>query len=690
MTYSRQAKKVKWKNPIADKDIYTDWDGEFDPGAYLESLIEKKLDQRLLNEIDEREIPRAANFVEFCYGKNFLNFKPLPRAIQVASSLFGEFCPFCSDVEVMNNMYDQSIDEIYDRVVFTRFGRCPKCKKTRIDFVRHRKWWVPDRLVAVIGQRAGKNIMLSQMSLYHLHRFLTLELDGRRVAPYDYFGLAPVPLRMTFTAVTLGQAMDTIWGPISGMFEEAPWFQEYGKFLTYQGKIKGAELYAYNTTFVAYKNKRMDMACRAPDQRKLRGSTRIGYGIDEICWFDAKAEEKSKGADKVLGSVADIDTSLSNSLKTIRQAAKKRFIAGDYDVPTGYSFHISSPCHANDIGMMELREARSNIFVSAWNFPTWEFNPEFKSQDDFRADYLKDPVKAERDFGALPPLTLSPWITDPRPVIVSARQQPDQPILNFSKKSEVNPFGETTTWLHLESIRDASTPRILAIDNGRVNNAFAMAFLSVQKGVPRVDECYMLKPDESQGITVNLSKIFEDFIYPITQKMNIVVGLYDQWNSDQNITKLRDEGKDWRKYSLKPDDFDFIRGKLQMSEISFPYAEFDLNVFLKSDSAELDLVHLSLAKPNFALILQTLSVRQVGARLRKPLYGDDDVFRAAALGMKHLYDEEIRKKLGYVTGKPAVDNNRSVGLVSYAMRSGSSPSGVNTSTSCVAYKTRSR
>ena len=690
MAYLKKEKKVKWKNPSIDKDVYVDWDGEFDPGEYLEELIEKKLDRRLLNDIDEREIPRAANFVEFCYGKNFLNFKPLPRVIQIASALYGEVCPFCSDKEMKDNLYDQSIDEIYEKLVFTRFGRCPKCKQTKIDFVRNRKWWMPDRLVAVVGQRAGKNIMLSQMSLYHLHRFLTLELDNRRVAPYEYFGTAPAPLRMTFTAVTLGQAMDTIWGPISGMFEEAPWFQEYGKFLNYHGKKRGAELYAYNTTFVAYKNKRVDMACRAPDQRKLRGSTRIGYGIDEVCWFDAKAEEKSKGGDKVLGSVNDIDTSLSNSLKTIRQAAKKRFLAGDFDVPTGYSFHISSPCHANDIGMMELREARNNIFVSAWNFPTWEFNYDYKSQDDFRADYLKDPVKAERDFGALPPLTLTPWITDARPIIMCSRQQREPPLLTYTKREEVNPFGETTTWFKLETVRDAATPRIVSIDNGRVNNAFAMVISSIQKGIPTVDECFMLKPDESQAKTVNLSKMFEEFIYPLSKKMNIVCGIYDQWNSDQNIDKMRGEGKDWRKYSLKPDDFDFLRGKLQISEISLPYADFDLNVFLKAESAELDLVRLSENKHNFALILQTLTVRQVGARLRKPLYGDDDVFRAAMLGVKHLYDEELRPKLGFSGGSKLLTNTN-VGLVSYRMKSagGSSSNGV-TSTSCVAFKTKSR
>ncbi len=685
-------KRLKYKNPVSEKDVYIDWDGEFDPTEYLNTMIETKLDNRVLTDIDERELPRAANFVEFCYGKNFLNFPPFPRAIQIVASLFGEICPFCSDEQTRQNLYSQKIDEIYDKVVFTRYGVCPKCKKTRIDFLKARKYWFPDRLVAIIGQRAGKNFMFVQAQLYLLHRFLTFERNNKRITPYDYYGLAPGPLRMTFTAITLGQAMKTLWGPFTSIFEDAPWFQEYGRFLTYHGKRKGVELYTNNSTFIVYKNKRIDVACSAPDQRTLRGATRFSFGIDEVCWFDAGGQDSKSAPSKVLGSIDDIHTSLSNSLRTIRNAAMKRIKAGDYDCPTGYSFDISSPCHANDIGMMGLREAQKNVFISAWNFATWQFNPEYESEESFKADYIKDPIKADRDFGAIPPLTVSPWMSDARPVVLASRTQQEPMIITHKVCTEINPFGEVSTWFKLESIKDATTPRILAIDNGLTSNAFAAVLLSVRKGVSRVDECFMLKPNESENIKVNLDKMFEEFVYPLASKCNIVLGLYDRWNSIQNIQKLRGEGKDWRQYSLTPNDFDMLRGKLQSSEVSLPFSEFDLNVFLKKESADTDLVRLSMLKPNFGLILQILTVRSLGVRVVKPLYGDDDVFRAAALGIKHLYEDDIRKVLD-TTYNPFGDKPKGgYGVVSYVTKSGGSggSSRSGAPSKIVAVKTKSR
>ena len=64
-------------------------------------------------------------------------------------------------------------------------------------------------------------------------------------------------------------------------------------------------------------------------------------------------------------------------------------------------------------------------------------------------------------------------------------------------------------------------------------------------------------------------------------------------------------------------------------------------VFLDSGIADVDLVQISQTRPGFALLLQTLTVRQIGNRLVKPLHGDDDIFRTAMLALKFLYDPEI-------------------------------------------------
>lgn len=650
--------RIKRVRPGSDDETFIDWDGVFDPGEYLENLIRTSVDQRALDDIDEREIPRAANFAEFCYGTSFNNFPAYPRALQYASQFFGEMCYFCSDQSWMDNLFDQEFGEINEHIVFTRHGICPTCGRTQHDFVRQRRWQFPNRFVAIIGQRAGKNIMAVQMAQYQLHRILTLELDGKRVLPHKFYNVAP-PLTMTFTAVTLGQAMKNIWGPWSGIYEDSPWFQEYAKFLKYHGQRKGVELYVDNNTFLSFRNKKVDVACRAPDQRTLRGATRFWFTIDEVSWMDAgesSSENRSKN-NKVLGSSDEIWIALANSLKSVRQNALLRFkgdpkngVAGIVDVPTGCSCDTSSPCHVNDKGMRDLRESQVNPSIHAHNCATWDFNPTYSGGiADFAEEYASNALEAERNFGAIPPLTMDPWIAanERGPVILACRPIAERSILSYTRMEETNPFGETTIWFKLDGVADASTPRLIAVDNGLSNNAFALVIGSLDSGKPRIDECFMLKPDERRRIKINLEKMFTDFVYPLSCRLNVVAGFYDHWASSQHIQRFRDEGKDWRQYAPTPANFDSIRGRLQSGDISLPNSEYDPNVFLGNDAGNVDLVRQSWTKPNFGLLLQILTVRQLGKRLYKPLAGDDDVFRAAALVMIHLYDEELRKKLGF-------------------------------------------
>lgn len=684
----------KPKKSILDTLSFDDLDTEFDPGTYLAELTETGLSDNIMSSSvfkDEKyDVPRAANFMEFCQSPAYLNFPAFPRMLQIGSHLLGEICYFCSDKDFMYQMYDQSIGEINDRIVFTRYSRCPKCQRTRFDFVKNNKWLFPESLIAVLGQRSGKNYLLGQLACYQLHRFLTLEIDGERTAPNKYFRTGPGMLTMTFTAATLGQAMRNIWNVFQPMVKSSPWFLEYFKYLRYAGKKIGEELLLDNATFLRFRNKLIDVACQAPDQRTLRGPTRIGFGMDELCWHDAKIEETSaKKAAGVLGSAEDIWTSLNNSLRTVRNAAFERMKAGDFDTPTAYDWSISSPCYSNDIGMRRLRLADSNPRIFGAHYATWEVNPEFKDgKNSFASDYAVDEVKADRDFGAIPPLTISPWITDPKPILQAVRAKQDKAIITYEQRTERSIFGSMTSWYELKNVNDSSTARILSIDNGYSNNAFAITLASLDKhGRPYIDQCCMLKPTEQYNI--NLSKMWDNFIYPIIAKTNITLILYDKWNSLQNIQKLQDEGKDARQYSLTPKDFAFFRLKLMNSEVSYPFSEYSPNAFLDNGSADVDLVNVSLSKPGFALLLQTLSVRQLGGRVVKPLYGDDDIFRTAMLALKFLYDPEITPRLGVSQQTQSIIAKDTRSLGSIRLKSSSS-SGSMTAQQSISNQTKPR
>jgi hypothetical protein len=213
---------------------------------------------------------------------------------------------------------------------------------------------------------------------------------------------------------------------------------------------------------------------------------------------------------------------------------------------------------------------------------------------------------------------------------------------------------------------------ILSIDNGYSNNAFALTLMSLGKnGLPYINQCLMLKPQEGSFV-VNLAHMWDRLIYPLVTKANIKLVLYDRWNSLQNIQTLQNEGRDARQYSLTPKDFELFRRKLMNQEVSYPFSEYSPKVFVDNGSADVDLVQVSTTKPGFALLLQTLTVRQVGHRLVKPLHGDDDVFRTAMLGLKFAYDEDIAKNLGYVPpSQQKITQKRDINsLVSLRLKSG--------------------
>jgi hypothetical protein len=292
------------------------------------------------------------------------------------------------------------------------------------------------------------------------------------------------------------------------------------------------------------------------------------------------------------------------------------------------------------------------------HYATWEVNPEFKNgQADFADEYAISEEEADRNFAAIPPLTVSPWIQDPKPILLAVRPIQDKQVISYELRTERNVFGTMTSWFELKGVLDSGTPRVLSVDNGYNNNAFALTLSSLDRnGKPYIDQCALLKP-ETDKYVVNLSKMWDNFIYPIITKCNIVLILYDRWNSIQNIQKLQDEERDARQYSLTPKDFQGFRQRLMNGEVSYPYSEYSPKVFLDYQLSEnVDLVSVANAKPGFALLLQTLTVRLIGGRVQKPLYGDDDVFRTAMLGLKFLNDPDIAPKLS-VMGRGNASNN---------------------------------
>lgn len=147
----------------------------FNPEEFAEELEFESIDDRILDQIDESDLPIPANFVEFVTSKKFLGTTVFPRQIQIASQFYGEMCPDCSNKEMLDNLYDQDLDNIYDNIVFLRYGKCPVCGKTKIDFIKEGKYTFPDSLFVCCGQRCvtGDTVVYTKQGLRRINQFST-------------------------------------------------------------------------------------------------------------------------------------------------------------------------------------------------------------------------------------------------------------------------------------------------------------------------------------------------------------------------------------------------------------------------------------------------------------------------------------------------------------------------------------
>lgn len=616
-------------------------DDEFDPEDLVTQAINSDLDSAVFDSLDESDIPRARNVFEFCTGRQFMNSKPFPRQLQVLAHLFGDICYDCSDQDILYDMFDQDLGEIAERVQFLHNGRCPKCGKTRLDFYHSGDWAFPQSAALLCGQRSGKNVTLVYAAHYMNHRMLTLERKGRRVTPSAYFGLTPTFLRMSFTAITLEQAMQNIYEQFIANRNESPWYREYHDFLRDAGKRLGVELVTLNATYTTYHHKSLGISCAVPDCRKLRGRTRYFASVDEIAWFDSKIDASQV---KKLGDASEVWQSLNNSLATIRNAADKLFIGGDYDVPMGLSFDISSPSDINDIMCRTVRKARNEPRILTGHWATWEFNPNYSRDSEFiRLEFTKNHDNALRDYGAIPPVADSPWLSDPKSIMAISRTKIDKNIISWDIVREKDPFGQDMVWIKLGRCFDEYTPRMVSFDYGQNNNGFGCVISSMDmSGKLKVDTNIFLKP--RNGEQINLNKMFREFILPLTTSMNVVIMAFDQWNSLGDVQELRDAGVNAVRYSLKPLDFIKIKQDILNQMVSIPMSEVPLDVFINR-SPDDDLVDQSLLKPNFALALQMLTVRDIAGKMLKPKYGDDDLFRAYCLASYFSNDNKVASRL---------------------------------------------
>lgn len=519
---------------------------------------------------DERQylVRPAPNAIEWVIDKSFCNVPSLfemSRQYQVIRDFFQLRCPICNlggygDGEP-GDCWGKSRDYLESEALLVwsaayNDDACPRCRLTRSELVADGLLKNFNQFHGLVGQRAGKSITAALIGTYVEHRLYTIahSFPG---GFHAYLGIPSSELfEMTFLASNEVQGADTIWAKFRGFRVNSPWFQRYVPWVKEQEKAQltppGMEPWEYNEIDKKVVNQhpsvRLILNSLNSNSSGLRGRTRVFAAADEISHMQQTDSKLS--ADEVY-------VGLENSLRTVRSRVK---LHGRLPW-LGCMLSVTSPVSINDKGMKLLKIADKVEGMYAFKYATWEFNP-LEPRENFNDEYAKDPIRAERDFGANPPTAANPLVYDVGRFKKLAIDYKLEPTARLETYGFQDPHGQDyigVKYSDADIRRD--WPRYVVFDAGKNFDAFAGVCahgerVRAEDGTERIVTVYdwVMRILPGQGMEVFFDSVF-DLVKKLKEKQNIVRVEFDRWNSVQIIQQIRQLGIRAEQVSTKDEDY---------------------------------------------------------------------------------------------------------------------------------------
>ena len=351
------------------------------------------------------------------------------------------------------------------------------------------------------------------------------------------------------------------------------------------------------------------------------------------------------GADEVYDA-------LDRSLLTIRLAADKLRKRG-LNAINAFGLYLSSPSAANDKIMTLAETLRTSKHGMAVHLASWEMSPDIDRDSSIIVDaFDADPVAAARDYGAKPPLSSSPYISDVSAYESIFSKRPN--MLQYSYRTVRRGQGASRRYAVCTpgTIR---SPSILTLDAGETQDSFALAVGSIRKGRPYISGLMEVVPD---NYSIDFAEMFHQAIEPIIVANNVVRVFADRWQSTKILHDVERYGEKIRqpivsdKMSMKKEDMDLVTSYISdpdnrpiIPELERP---FDKVAVLRPNQYPQCFKY----QPVSHLLFQMATVRKGLRNIEKGEGYTDDIFRAVWLLLHRLYDKEERKFLADITYSP--------------------------------------
>ena len=655
----RKSSESKDNNENSKKEIIDESNTESNTGSYTESNTSKKTDEELLTEsfslIESRNeflksLPKAKNIYDWVTNRMFLNKRLFSVQLGIAVNLFSEYCPDCSDVEYVKRFFNinDTYEDIFNKVTLLEYDKCPKCNKSKVDFIKEGKLKDIVELAGLAGQRSGKSFMVGIFCTYMLHKLLICD-NLQEKLHLD----SSTTLVGTFVSNMKKQTEESCWGYLKKAFENCWWFNQYTERLLKIDK----RLFRSGETFLDFRNKNIRFGTDAANPKTLRGSTGYFGVYDEIGWGSDDFSNKIN-ADEVYKA-------LNNRMVTVSQAFSQwRF--ENPDVPAPLFISTSSPRErtdkisslVNDINTYNESEIgkRSKTGRLCYRLATWEINPTLpRDCEEIQRKYADDPIGAERDFGANPPMNSNAFFPEIKfGFVKNSFESGRHNLINIIKHTTIedaytytlNPE-EWNKWI--SDRQNYKERRILALDLGYNNNSTALVIGKLKNDNIIVESVNEIIPSNIKPL--DFHKLQTSLLIPLVRKLNISLVICDKWNSLMLLQSISDQLRvQTKSYSLKYLDFLNIKNDLVNKRCQFPMLE-DSELVAKCLGGNIrEYPDCFTNKPCSHLLFQIFSVAEDKKTVGKGEHTTDDLFRAFSLLNYAIRNYEEPKKQIKQTG----------------------------------------
>ena len=380
-------------NKIIDKEVYGAADAD-EEANYLSKM--------------------APNIIEWVTGVEYWGVPSTfrhSRQYQLLRDLFNLRCKICNDQSPESiNCWNKPRSWLESEVLLVWSPsdsdfKCPKCGNTLKGFIMDGIVNPYNEMVTIAGMRSGKSYLGAHIGGYINHILCTMSMGGKQTIQRFLRQEKAEWFEVTFAASTATQAKETIYAKFREMRNNSPWMGRYTDWVVAREK----EQLGTNKDKWQYKaldDKILDGWQQVRYNRVssnsagIAGKTRIFAAIDELSRLST-TESKT--------SAAELYRVLNQSLKTVRSACDNYNLFPYF----GLMINVTSPMYMDDYGMQVYGRA-ANLGLKrtlAWKGATWEFNPE-QLRENFDEEFLKDPIAAQRDYGADPPMAETPLVND--------------------------------------------------------------------------------------------------------------------------------------------------------------------------------------------------------------------------------------------------------------------------------------